>query len=225
MNKRIVRVYVEGQGEINFLTQLIYHHFKKVVKVEASGLKANFEDDQLRLVIQVIDSQSGHGGINPKKMQKLFNEIQTNQLIGIETFIILDADTANHKPAGGFLKRKEYLEGYRTKGDFKFFLIPDNNSDGNLETLLNTMISEKGKPFYGCLDSYINCLEQLSTPPPGLVKYDLKKAKFEWYVFNMINKKKSKSTVRNYKEDIWDLDTLGLQPLVGFIKKIFDEQI
>ena len=107
----------------------------------------------------------------------------------------------------------------------KFFIMPNNNNDGNLEHLLDQIISEKGANFHGCLSKYITCLSTLnkeSIPREILENPDLNKKKLEWYTYMMLGKFGKKENTQNYlNEDLWDLNSNILDPLNLFFTEIF----
>lgn len=231
MSKKEVKIYVEGQGEMQFFTDLLLHRLEKQFIVGKKKLNSIYEDNEIKIYMQVFDDDSGHGGIDTHKITKLLYQIKEDGNLGIESYVIIDADTPEHKPAGGYKTRVDYLEKRKREleVDFKFFIIPDNENDGNLETLLNNIIGDKGKPFFLCLNSYIDCLGNLDDDkPPRLKKEEkqhkgLAKIKFNWFSYYMADNKKSSVAQRSYQNDAWDLDSEKLNLIVDFFDNIFSE--
>ncbi len=232
---RVINLYVEGKGDMGFISQFITSRFGIEFDIDFDNLKANsITDSPFKLNLRVYDSESGNGGIDGTKIQDLVEEINTvNQPTGIESLLLLDADTDKHKnPIGGCEERKKYLERLKQNENFEYFLIPNHCDDGNLEDLLNSIISEKGTPFYSCLGDYVNGLKGLPEGkiPQGVIEItDFSKTQIEWYTYMMLGKSnqsnKKTGVIRDYlKDELWDLNSSSLDPLFEFLKKNFEEK-
>ena len=224
---------MEGQGEIRFFSILLEKHFGFNFSSNDNKKKINmvYESSDFIINLRPFNKDSEAGGINSKKIRDVANQIRDEKEINInKTYIfymlIIDADTEKHKPAGGFEARDKYLKQIKLDYDidFKFFLMPNHSSSGNLESLLDKLISEKGKPFYKCLTNYSNCLEQLIKEeiPVKMSDYDFNKKKFEWYIYSMLEDSRAESSLskRDYsRDDLWNLDSEALTPLLTFLKE------
>lgn len=226
---RIVNIYAEGIGDIIFIGQFITKHFKFKFNYELGRLQAKSEEkDGILLNIRVFDPAGREGGIDKKKITNLINEIRdVNIPTGIESIIIMDTDTSNHRqPPGSFKLRNDHLNHLKNKAHFDHFLIPNNSLDGNLESLLDNIISENGKAFYKCLASYVECLKLLGKDesPPGLEgTTDFDKTRMDWYVYMMGKKDSSTSSNRDYMlAELWDLESDALNPLKNFFTGILE---
>jgi hypothetical protein len=225
--KNTINIYVEGQGEIRFFSTFINSKFGYEFEHPNPKVQINMRSINEGLVINIrpFNLDFFGGGFDGRKIRDAANEVLVNREKGETNIFILDADTEHHRPAGGFFNRKKYLEDLKSEFeiDFHFFLIPDHGSSGNLESLLHSLISENGLPFYSCLTNYSTCLSTISQAnmPVGLTHIDdFNKKKFEWYVFNMLgNGHKTTLTERDYgKSDLWNLDSDSLMPLLSFLR-------
>ena len=140
--------------------------------------------------------------------------------------IILDCDTDAHEdPKGGFCNRNSFLKSVIEDLEVTYFLIPNHQDDGNLESLLNNAIGLTGMKFYNCITNYVECVKNIiENVPIGLTEYkDLNKMKLEWYTYGMLGKAGSKvSKERDYSEqELWNLDSDALLPLKKFMLDTF----
>ncbi|MCR9253574.1 MAG: hypothetical protein NXI20_24375 [bacterium] len=223
---RIINIYVEGKGDILFIGQFLEKHFSLNFNYQLNTFEASSIENEPKINIRVLDSSDSNGGIDSKKLRNLLDEIKNvNIPLGIENIILLDADTEDHSnPPGGYSSRSEYLQLMQEEVEFEYFLMPNNQDDGNLENLLHHLISNGGKSFYECLDNYINCLRaiQNETSANGVLEIsDFNKQKIEWYVY-LMGGKAMRSSNRNYlDEEFWNLDSEALDPLKSFFLKVF----
>ncbi|HXT83174.1 MAG TPA: DUF3226 domain-containing protein, partial [Verrucomicrobiae bacterium] len=122
----------------------------------------------------------------------------------------------------GFCSRKEYLDELLKEAEFKYFIVPTNKDNGNLEVILDSIVSAKGKAFYSCLSDYINGLLDLKNeniPQYILDNPNLTKEKINWYIYMMLGKStKNKEGVAN--AEIWDLSSAHLGPLKTFFNEV-----
>lgn len=222
--KRAINIYVEGQGDLVFMCHFIRHRFKIDLEIKEHFLEANSKKD-IQLNLSVLDVESGNGGIDNKKINTFLDEINRTVIpLGIDIVLLLDCDTPAHSnPPGGFQYRMNYLNKLKESTKFESFLIPNNSDDGNLESLLDKIISDKGKCFYDCLKKYTTCLSCLPCDkrPKAIKKTsDFNKIRMEWYTFMMMKGNNTNSgSKRDYSEDIWDLNSPSLLPLYEFLKK------
>ncbi len=226
--RKEVNIYVEGRGDLVFLCAFLKKRFDYSFKF-INDLNATLIDDEnISISVSVFDPDSGHGGIDSRKIRSLIDEIKdTKAPLGIESVILLDSDTPEHEnPKGGFSNRKAYLDNLQNHTPFKYFLIPDNSSDGNLEILLEGIIGLSGKPFFECLKNYVACLCKLSESdkPTGVSEIsDFKKTQMEWYTYMMLGKKNRLTGAnRDYSNELWDLKSLSLDPLYRFLDSILN---
>lgn len=224
---RAINIYVEGQGDLVFMCHFIKHKFEIEFTIDDSYLNGVSKNNSpLRLTIAVFDEDSENGGLDSKKITKLLKEINTSVTpLGIESILLIDSDTTDHcNPPGGYQNRNKHFGELSESNSFEYFLIPNNNDDGNLEDLLDKIISDRGKSFYDCLKNYVTCLSCLpcDKKPEEIRKTtDFNKKRMEWYTYMMQGKgnNKNSGSKRDYSKDIWDLDSPSLLSLYEFLKK------
>lgn len=216
-----VNIYVEGQGDLILIAHLFDFHFQIKLRLDDSQLFGDVNENNLKLVVRVFDVDSGNGGIDNRKIRELVEEIKrTNIPLGIKSALIIDTDTPDHsRPKGGYTHRVQYLSELCEGTDISYFLVPNNRDDGNLETLLNEIVSNNGLPYYRCLQEFTTCLANLESDqvPPKLSEEHWEKTKLKWYAFNM-DGSNSRNPARNYLDsDLWDLNASSLNPLREFL--------
>lgn len=198
------------------MTHFLKHAFGLALEVENNILSAKQKNEVIELEVRVFDKDSGNGGIDPTKIKSLIQEIELSKIpVGIKSLIIIDCDTPAHSPPGGFEARTKYLKNLCGDTKIEFFLIPNNCDEGNLENLLDRVISQEGKAYYCCLGGFIDCLKNLNETetPSGLKRKDLTKLKMRWYSHNM-NKEYRNPNAQNFLGGtLWDLDSNDLLPL------------
>ena len=100
---------------------------------------------------------------NLKDQSELVNKYRIEN--GGNNLIIFDAD--NRANAGGYEKRKDELiniiENKAKSANksiiYKIHLLPNNSSEGNLETFYTTCFVKDKQFFKDCWESFYNCLE------------------------------------------------------------------
>ena len=192
----MVKIFVEGKEDKFFIDALIEFHFP--------DRKDNFE----------IISTSGWA-----KLKNFAPTIKEYNDQGFKVLVIFDADAA---PEGGFSKRLESIlkkkEDYSL--EFEVFLFPDNQSDGDLELLLEKIVSDEHRDILKCFQSYEECL---SSEPAKKYQLPIRKSKIYAYVDAFPKSQKEKEDFKKgdflfYNESIWNLNSDRLKPLIEFIK-------
>lgn len=223
---RTINLYVEGKSDLIFLCQLLVHVCKFDLKLDLRTWKASYSiPGKMILSVQTITPKDGEGGIDAKKIQSLVKEIQTvNMPKGLESVLFIDADSDKHvHPKGGFISRDEYLKKLQKEATFEYFIIPTHSEDGNLETILDDIVCDRGKDFYTCLTKYVDgllALTGVSRPQYIIDNPQLTKEKIAWYVYMMEGKdKKVASGLQN--AELWNFQSSKLTALTDFLKKLF----
>lgn len=223
---RVVYIYVEGKSDLLFMCHFLNTFFKFQFQFDSKSWKGLHKtENELEIVLQTLTPKDGFGGIDNKKITDLINEIKTyNNPKGIDSILIIDSDTTTHNnPKGGFKSREEYLNNFKKEANFDFFLIPTHEEDGNLESILDVIVCEKGRDFYGHLTKYIDkllTLEGEKRPQYIIDNPKLEKEKIGWYIY-MMEGKASKNNKNEINPNLWDLSTEKLNPLRKFFKNIF----
>jgi hypothetical protein len=193
-----VKIFVEGKADRKFLQDYLRGIFN-----------VKFADNDFILIEGNSDSL-----IELKK-----NEFLSNTDMGGINLVILDSDKDN----SGTRKRLEDIRK-RMNVFFEIFLLPSDDSPGELEDLLLDIINTKNAGIFTCFDEYLKCLER---KPLGY-KVPSNKAKIYAYLDAMAHtreeEKKVKEEFRNYiNADHWRLNHAALNPLKDFLLKYIHE--
>lgn len=171
--------------------------------------------------LEIDDSQFEIVPVNGKdNLRNVATKLIETSLEGGRNVIIFDAD--NPAKGGGFVARKEFIETFLHTGDIdaEVFLFPNNQDDGDFETLLLRIVQrDKHALFFDCYEDYEKCLGE-EYEHPNL------KGKIFTYVSaqKMTGPQRKKLGQGDWMFDnpeIWDLGSSNLQPLIEFLQKIF----
>ena len=194
----MVKIFVEGKEDKFFIDTLIGFHFP--------DRKNNFE---------IIPTGGWTKLLSPKGFNPTIKEYNDQ---GFKVLVIFDADAA---PEGGFSKRLESI--LKKKADysleFEVFLFPDNQSDGDLELLLEQIVNDEHRAILNCFQSYEDCLNESAQN----YQLPIRKSKIYAYVDAFPKSQKEKEDFKKgdflfSNESIWSLNSTKLNPLVEFIK-------
>ncbi len=185
-----IYLIVEGIGDIKLLKDLVSFSFNK-----------NLEDSNFLNTKGYCDNW-----IN--KHKPLLEIAQKKEMHPV---IVLDAN-------GNFQERQTEIVTELTNLNLTgipYFLLPNNADNGNLETLLFSMMLPKHAAVNTCFEQYRNCLPQNYTKPP-------EKDKVYSYAAAVLPANRTKlaqDDKRDYKDNsIWDLSNnylLSLKKLSG----------
>lgn len=207
----MVKIYIEGKNkkvpESEFLRAILEH-----VGVPAE----KYEFVHTNGYTSLLDAANG---VNVEIMR-------ANSDSGEKNLVVFDADTTANN--GGFaMRQKELLEKGKALGlSFELFLWPDNQSDGDVEVLMESIARKDLYPeFFECFSKYEHCISQRKNEN-GEPFYTTpnRKGKLHTY-FNSLpisNTKKNKfgSGVWRWTDtSIWNLDADSLHPIKDFLLK------
>ena len=187
-----IKIFVEGKGDIRFLTDYIFRLTTVKPKQETF---VNIGGCTYEL-------------IEPNRL--LFTEGNLGD-IGGTNLIIFDAN-------GDYAKKKAEILSWKQKLniEFELFLFPNDNDYGNLETLLENISLPEHKIIFDCFDKYQECIgvnKNYSLPN--------QKAKNFAYTEAILSKSKSeeaKENKRNYLDTtLWNLNGDYMEPLKDFL--------
>ena len=204
--KKPVKIFVEGKTDKKFLKDYFQHIFSEF---------EIFDEN-------IIDS-GGWTNITSQKEQgeTIRNQMQRNTADDGVNFMIFDADE-------DFSTRKDDIEQWRAKNNlnFDFFLFPNNTDSGDLEDLLEKIITDQNQPIFDCWESYETCLQEHASKIIGKkMTTPAKKTKIYGYLEALLGesnkeKEKLKEKNRDYRNIAhWNLDTDYLKPLKEFLEK------
>lgn len=141
-----------------------------------------------------------------------------------KNLVIFDADTAENN--GGYdIRRAELLKRKKELGlEFELFLWPNNQSDGDVEVLMESIARKDFYPeFFDCFGKYERCVSQRKNED-GSCFYTTpnRKGKLHTYFHSLpISKaKKDKFGRGQWRWDdpkIWNLDSESLNPIKDFL--------
>ena len=140
----------------------------------------------------------------------------TNRILEIENIVIFDADI--------FKEESTKFIQYAKTLPINYFLLPDNQANGDLETLLEQIITDKNKFMFECWDDFINCLESSQVDKLFLPS---RKKKIYTYLELLLGEESSsqelkKERGRDYQNpNHWNVDSPILQNLKQFLDTYF----
>lgn len=198
------QIFVEGIADAKLIQDLIKSWYNVDLTIgKMGGEEANPDI----LVVGGKDSIS-----------KLFPLFKINEKSDVGNIVIFDADN--------FVEENTKFIEYREKVALGYFLLPDNQSNGDLETLLEQIINPNNKFVIVCWDNFINCLETTST---NTFYKPSNKKKIYTYLELLLGEDSStqnlkKELGRNYQnQNHWDLNAPALVNLKQFLDQYFQK--
>ena len=110
----------------------------------------------------------------------------------------------------------------------EYFLFPDNQSNGDLETLLSQIINQDNDVIFKCWEGYENCLKT-SVRKEGIFTTPARKTKIYAYLEALLGESNSekdliKERERDYQnQNHWDLNASALVNLKQFLDQYFQK--
>ena len=193
-------IVVEGDSDVKFIKDYCLHLFGEKIEadrfIKADGWNGLVKDD----VCQRLRSMTDNGGIN---------------------IVIFDADADVEQRRSEIMQYKEQYEL-----DFELFLLPNNQSAGALEDLLENIINPNNQPIFDCWNDYEKELKQVTIPGRDKpLTTPAKKSKIYCYLETLHGTSKSqkkmiKDANRDYnKIEHWNLDAEYIKSLKEFLEK------
>jgi len=213
----ITRIYVEGEGDVKFISDYISHIKPNLNVVKIKKTQYNiYSADNANDPVAIIQASGGWTNINNTLITKYCD---TNDKL----LLIFDADTDDNE--GGYNRREKEIKDYALPLD-GIFLFPNNKDDGTLEDLLENIINQTNKPIFDCWKKFEDCLQKCAPETIGKkLTIPAKKSKIYVYLESLLGKtKKEKDKVKDKDRDYknarhWDLDSKNLEPLKIFLDK------
>ncbi len=184
-------IVVEGPADRKFITDLVKYRLKiTLTRADIFELKTNGRS--------IGDS--------------VFNLIKssTNSLRK-PTCFILDNDRASDRT------RDKVTAAFDSRGmalsTEQLFLVPNDQDEGNLETLLLPIVSSThGDMIFSCYQDYYQCLGAIDS------SFGVEDPKEKLYVYSKLLSDEGNETKRDYlNSEVWNLDHPSLDPLVRFL--------
>jgi len=209
-------VFVEGKADAAFLRDCLLYLFEnKSIRVEKDESKDKILlTENTEIKINVVEGFAA---------QNLKTRIETASKKGIKTMVVLDADSQkkDHK-FGGYERRINYLNHFKKENNIEFdvFLFPNNQEDGDLETLLLQIAHpEKYKPYFDCYEKYIHCLQTIADEQFSNELFE-DKNKIYSYMRAYYGMQNAKEENRKYTPEFWNFTHKAILPFFDFIKKM-----
>ncbi len=218
---KTLHFWVEGIADQKLLADLLEVWFGIVFQGSMKPNQTWSGNDDSNNFSILIASLGGVEGIKPERKK---NDFDQNTIQGIQNIVLLDAD-------GDFQARKAAIEGYQQEMTFKFFLLPDNQSPGDLESLFEGIINPINQPIFDCWNAYETCLKTKNNPhsPDGRFTLPARKTKIYAYLEALLGDTKSqKELIKEANRDYalpthWNLNSPALLPLKQFLTSFFNE--
>ncbi|WP_138990424.1 DUF3226 domain-containing protein [Larkinella sp. C7] len=207
-----VQIFVEGVADQKFLQDLIFEWYG-VEMALGSMYKAG----------DILELEGKDAFDSANKLKRLIPIFQTLAITGKSALVIFDADEFSVNHAN--LLAHSQIHGFR------FFLFPNNELDGDLETLLESLIHPGNQVIFDCWQAYEDCLKSKETAMTNTGKFTTpaRKTKIYAYLEALLDdsdsqKEKIKERKRDYREvRHWNIDPINpvLKPLKDFLDPFF----
>ncbi|GAA9191207.1 hypothetical protein HpHA192_10880 [Helicobacter pylori] len=204
MSKKIL-IYTEGKSDRNFLGW--YLNFLKY--------KDHFD---------IFDIEGKDKLISDEFLEKIDKILKNKHQTYKQACIIFDADKKESQESdAGFDNKLEHIckELKEKRIDFpreQIFLFPNNQDDGDLETLLLKIANHK--EFINCFESYLDCIEKKEHYKPiKNIRKNMLYAYLEAFGLEDLYTKKNIFDTEGKVKDQYKGDYEKLQEVIGFDSK------
>lgn len=202
--KQYFKIFVEGDADIRFITQLLEFLFKDSINKSS-----------------IVKTSGCDSLISPKTEKTYLNQMRMTSANGGINLVIFDADDDFEKRKNALLHWKE-----RHNVAFELFLFPNNNDIGELEDLLEQIINKENQLVMDCWTNYENSLKEVKLPwkQGEPLTIPAKKTKIYAYLEVLLGASKSqKEMIKDPKREYtnknhWNLKADALNALTGFLK-------
>ena len=210
-------IIVEGKNDAVFIKDYISYLYNNVVLEKDLPKEKILKNDTIVIKILVA---GGYTAIS-KYLRIRLEELNDQKF---KILIIQDADDpVKDKENGGVVLRKKYLNNIQSElsVEFNTFLFPNNNSDGDIETLLLKIVNEeKHQNSFNCYKSYVDCISQIADKKHSDELLEAKHKVFCYIrTYNGVHNAKEEN--RNFNNEFWDLSNEELNPLKNFFNDCF----
>lgn len=215
-----IKIFCEGITDQIFIADCIelFYTIKTTREIIKEGVKISFDNGG-----EIIEV----GGCSKLTNDLYIQKMRDNIVLDGINLVIFDADYSNvvngtRKISGnnGFNSCEQKLKniGSRYKVDFSYMIWPDNESDGEIEDLLISLIPESKNPILDCIKNHQNCLEN-----SGIQEIRIPELKdtLGYYLHTLIQD--SRAGKRNYKDiQFWEMN-LESNPKLKIFKEFLDQ--
>lgn len=209
-------ILAEGKSDIVFIRDYLLFNYDilEIAKDDKKEKILKYNDTLIKIV-----AVGGYTVIT-KHLNTKFQEIKDSDY---KILIIQDADSVSFEN-GGIDKRTEYLDKIKKELEIEFetFLFPNNEDEGDLETLLLQIVNlEKFSRSINCYEKYAKCCEAISEK-----KYSEELLQSKSLVYNYFRTyngmEKAKEENRKFHSVYWNFSNEALRPFNLFINRIFE---
>ena len=201
-----VKIFVEGIADKTFLRQYVNNAFNIHLTCDDIITTGGWQDIKSNTIVNQLKKNTADGGVN---------------------LVIFDADSDVES-------RKAELEQIKQEKNIAFdlFLMPDNQSSGALEDLLERIINPDNQCVMDCWHRYEGDLkgQTIAWKTPTIPTSPAKKSMIYGYLEALLGTSKSQKDLikeknRNYADtNHWDLMSEALQPLKSFLSSYLTDQ-
>lgn len=188
-------IFVEGEGDVKFLSDFVQKKFKYLLK-NGEEIQQTFGKDSLIKFQTNFKQSSGRGVTN---------------------LVVFDAN-------GSYTKRLAELELKKVELDIQFetFLFPNDKDSGDFETLLEHIINPDNAFILDCFDNFNQCVVTIN---PQLFTLNKKTKIHNYISVLVSDVALAKERNRDYlNSEHWNLNSPELTPLYDFLKPYFTEK-
>jgi len=211
-------IFVEGKADVVFLRDfLLFHRNGLEAKIKKRNKYIDCYLSGENIEVKIVEG----GGYTKVEKAKTFLETHLNDRFKI--LIIQDADNPEKDPNnGGKELRLRYLEKIKKelKIDFETFLFPNNENDGDLETLLLKIVNkEQFTKSFDCYKKYADCSKLIAPIEHSNELLEDKNVVFNYFrtYYGMDNAKEEK---RIFTDEYWRFSSRKLEPLKLFLSNL-----
>lgn len=208
-----IQIFVEGVADQKFFKDLIEEWYGISLKLSTIAKPAG----------EILNIEGISAFDSPDKLSKISPILQQLKIQEIPVVAILDADT--------FIENQAFIDVHSRALGFSYFLLPNHGADGDLETLLQEIISPDNQVIFDCWEAYESCLQGKETEatPTGTFTLPARKTKIYAYLEALVGETKSekekiKEKERDYRnKKHWNLNPNHpyLQSLKTFLDPFF----
>lgn len=160
MEKKKIFIFVEGNIDLQIIAAFIAHVYGFEKPKNFKG-EVTLTNKNILLTLKTL-SGSDLSGCSAIEHTVKHEDIREYATKGYHCFVILDADSPEKNAKnGGYKQRKVWLENVIQKNNLSldFFLLPNNQDDGDLEILLRKSLATDQQGIITCIEQFNNCLE------------------------------------------------------------------
>ena len=210
-----IKILVEGVADAKFLQDAINEWYNFPLNIADLGKAGD---------IICLGGKDAFDSAN--KLGKLSTLFEQSAFLSIPVLVIADADY--------YPDNYQLFAAHSQTHRFHFFLLPDNTNDGDLETLLQSIIHPSNQIIFDCWQAYEQCLQGKKTTMTDSGEFTTPAPKTKLYAYlealvgeSETEKDKIKERHRNYREARhWNLDPTHppLKSLKEFLDPFFNPQ-